>query len=418
MNRNRARCGVLALAAGVALLGGFGCKKNSSSSGSRPLSVTISPSGTNPRTTFDLTANANISTTGPTPVYTFSWTVDGVDAGISSNVVPKSTTVKHETWEVTVFADVGGTVSGPVTDSVTIVNTPPVITTSPIRILPTNPRRTGFCSSTDLSVTVSVTDDDGDPVTLTYSWEATPTGAPPGTLPTVLQTTTTASTTSTLSSSLTTPGDQLRVRVTPRDDEVDGPFAISPANRNTIDGSCLTGTIPPGSPGGDGSAEAAQAQALLAPSAPADASGAGGAALARPISIGESNVCSIGADGALVCTGDETTGVTEAPAGRYLQVAVGLDYACAIGADDLAIRCWGAPPEDSGLLAAPEGAFVQLGLGVDAACALRASGEVACWGAEDSPQAAAPEGRFLYLDVSDTYACAIDEDGAVLCWGE
>jgi hypothetical protein len=248
-------------------------------------------------------------------------------------------------------------------------------------------------------------------------------------------------TTSTLPPSFFIVGDRVVVRVTANDGEVDGPTATSPA------ATIIMCTPPAALSSGSGSmstfqrdpsvrsipsaadlslalaAAASEARSPVARGAAESEGTAGSSGSAEPfpsqspLSISETNVCSIGTDGSLYCSGSEDTGLTSPPEGAFSQVKVELDYACAIRSSDGSIACWGEPLVDVGQLSPPEGSFSQIDLALDVACGVRASGEIACWGDETLGLSSPPEGRFTHLDVSDSYACAIRADGEVRCWG-
>ncbi len=414
----RTVAGLLAL---LLLAGAGGCDSRSGTTGDAGgLRVTIHPTGFNPRTTDPLTANAQISQpTGGTPTFAFSWTRDGVDAMNNTKTVPSSATAKHQVWEVTVTATVDGASFGPVTAQVTIANTPPVINTLSAIQPPSR------CSSATLSVNATTSDADGDPVTLSYLWTVT---RPDSSVVTA--------TTPTLDPSFTAVNDVVTVTLTPNDGEVDGASRSAPAPfpfPEYVIQDCLTAPSGGGSTSGAASASSALTATAggvrLSGPAPVPrlerasdepvASAAAPSAwvpAARPLDVGDHDVCSVDADGGLACSGDDASALGDPPAGRHLAVAVAADYACAIRADDLSLRCWGAPPEESGLLDAPDGAFVRLALGSAAACGVRVGGALACWGADAT--SAAPDGAFVDVDVSGATACAIDADAGVVCWGE
>ena len=374
--------------------------------------------------------------TGATATFAYSWTVDGVDAGNNTRIVPASSTIKHQIWQVSVLATSGGQTFGPATASIEILNSAP---TNAVFITPAP----ACDNDPTLTANVITGDADGDTVAVTYQWGVDADDDDPDAGLVFV------ATTPTLGSSFYTLNDIVGVAVGSNDGEVDGvvsTFFTTILDSTNILNFCtifvppapLIGIAPlPGPPASvavHGSSASALPAALAALRARVlETSGASDAAEGEPasdepatgdpalpgslISIGEGNVCSVAIDGALQCSGDERFGLTEPPAGAYLQVEVAGDVACAIRADDLAVTCWGEPPAGSAVLSAPDGPFVEIDLGSDAACGLRQSGELACWGSDALGQAV-PEGRFVALDVHDAYACAIREDDLVLCWGE
>ena len=176
-----------------------------------------------------------------------------------------------------------------------------------------------------------------------------------------------------------------------------------------------------------------------------------------------SHGCALGADGAVLCWGDDRFGQASPPQGEFVQVSVDADLSCAVDAE-AALVCWGRwlgdLPEgefvqvyagspscalDTGgelvcwggverrsLPDAPAGSFSMvsvaagpgsgLGFGADYACGLRTSGEIACWAASfgqgsNFGQADPPEGSFVSVSAGAEHACAIDTEGRAVCWG-
>ena len=58
------------------------------------------------------------------------------------------------------------------------------------------------------------------------------------------------------------------------------------------------------------------------------------------VDVGGTSVCVVTAEHQLVCGGENESGQTEAPAGRYTQVSAGGEHSCAVG-EDGALSCWG-----------------------------------------------------------------------------
>ncbi|MBX3131614.1 MAG: hypothetical protein KF718_33160 [Polyangiaceae bacterium] len=84
-------------------------------------------------------------------------------------------------------------------------------------------------------------------------------------------------------------------------------------------------------------------------------------------------------------------------------------------AEDRQVLCWGAG--DFGALDAPHGRFVDVAAGVYFSCALRESGQATCWGMNHEGQSTPPNGTFVRITAGDAHACALDADGIVACWG-
>jgi len=139
-----------------------------------------------------------------------------------------------------------------------------------------------------------------------------------------------------------------------------------------------------------------------------------------------------------------TPGATVLP-GRILDVAIGVDHACAIVASGAAtegvVRCWGH--NDFGQLGdgtttastAPVSVAIsnaiELAAGLGSTCALLRTGEVRCWGfnangqlgdgsttSRAAPVAVAGLAGARRLDGSLLRYCAVAGTGEVVCWGQ
>ena len=88
--------------------------------------VAISPSA--PRSPDELVASPSGIDPEDDPVtFAFTWTVDGVDAGIDGPIVPPSATARNQRWEVRVTPNDGTDDGRVVTASAVIGNLPPVL---------------------------------------------------------------------------------------------------------------------------------------------------------------------------------------------------------------------------------------------------------------------------------------------------
>ncbi len=166
--------------------------------------------------------------------------------------------------------------------------------------------------------------------------------------------------------------------------------------------------------------------------------------------------CAIRSDQTIACWGKNDQGQTEAPEGKYTQIALGPLNACALAIDDT-IDCWGSwsrldqIPEGKykQLIAspthykwcaislddtidcwnhlkaieyAPEGKFKQVVLG-SPDCRIRLDDTITCWAsAWNSPMVAnAPEGKYKQLIYGGNswldYFCALGLAGNITCWG-
>lgn len=101
---------------------------------------------------------------GDTVNATYSWTVDGEDARLTTNRVPGDRTVRGETWEVTVVPSDAREDGEPVTASVQVANQAPVVES--VRIRP-NTAREGSV----LTLLITASDYDGDRLTYIPTWQ-------------------------------------------------------------------------------------------------------------------------------------------------------------------------------------------------------------------------------------------------------
>jgi hypothetical protein len=136
------------------------------------------------------------------------------------------------------------------------------------------------------------------------------------------------------------------------------------------------------------------------------------------VAVGERHTCWVGADGSLLCTGDNDEGQLDAPTGTWVQVAAGNLHSCAIDADGCA-ACWGYDDEGSALYPTErpywkcgDGAgYAQIEGGEGTTCFRSTQGEVWCslyWdddgsGDEWMSRPWEPEGE--YIDVGSGSGC-------------
>lgn len=153
---------------------------------------------------------------------------------------------------------------------------------------------------------------------------------------------------------------------------------------------------------------------------------------------GQPTACSAGGDGGV----DPPDG--GAPAGSFSALAVGQEFACAIGRADGEVYCWGnnflgqlgdgtrISRGAAGVVAEP-GPWKAIGAGTYHACAIKQTGEAYCWGAGDRGQvdggndvqvfdqpAEVPVPRgvtFTAIDGGGLHTCAVATDGQMWCWG-
>ena len=161
-------------------------------------SVSISPAS--PTVTDTLTCSyAGFSDAdGDSDNSTYSWTISGTEVGTSSTL--SSGYSAGDTVTCTVTPNDGTDDGTALSDAVTVENSPPEVTS--VSISPADPT-----VSDDLECSASATDDDGDTVTLSYSW--TISGTEVGT-------------SATLSAGSHVSGDTVTCTVTPSDGTEDG----------------------------------------------------------------------------------------------------------------------------------------------------------------------------------------------------
>ncbi len=124
-------------------------------------SVTISPPAPTPTSTLTCGWAGWADGDGDTDQSTIAWTIDGAPSGTGTTLTGPFSAGESVTCTVTPF---DGFDSGtPRSDTVTISNTPPVVNS--VTLVP-DPAWT----NDTLAVSVSTTDADGDPLTLTYRW--------------------------------------------------------------------------------------------------------------------------------------------------------------------------------------------------------------------------------------------------------
>lgn len=101
---------------------------------------------------------------GDEVTYTYAWSVDGVARpDLAGPLVPASATAKGQVWSVVVTPEDGSTSGAPVTLTVTVVNTAPVVVS--LSVSPEMP-----VSDSLLQSDVATFDADGDVVGVQYAW--------------------------------------------------------------------------------------------------------------------------------------------------------------------------------------------------------------------------------------------------------
>ena len=134
------------------------------------------------------------------------------------------------------------------------------------------------------------------------------------------------------------------------------------------------------------------------------------------VSAGWRYTCAIRTNKTIACWGDNNSGVTDAPEGRFTAVSAHGSNSCAIRESDGAIECWGYDYY-YGETAAPTGSYSTVSVGSRHYCAIRESGEIACWGDDEFGQTDAPAGNYIAVSAGNAHTCAIRESGEIACWG-
>ena len=115
------------------------------------------------------------------------------------------------------------------------------------------------------------------------------------------------------------------------------------------------------------------------------------------IDAGKNHTCGVTADNSVVCWGDNRQGQLDAPDGQFLSVSAGGAYSCGIDFDSELV-CWG----HSAIPVPPTGKYTQVSVGDNHACAVTAlaanrKNRVNCWGLPNS------DGRTTNADNDSSY---------------
>ena len=129
---------------------------------------------------------------------------------------------------------------------------------------------------------------------------------------------------------------------------------------------------------------------------------------ARQVAVGHDFACALGHDDSVTCWGT----IAAPPSSQYLLLAAGSAHVCGL-LPDLEVECWGAS------IGAPAGGpFQTVTRGYGHACGLAFSGSVFCWGDDTDGQASPPPGLFNDLAGGGSHTCGILADGSAACWGD
>ncbi|MFT6144155.1 MAG: hypothetical protein ACJAZO_000679 [Myxococcota bacterium] len=334
----------------------------------------------------------------------YAWTVNGTP--VSTSPTLSVGYGKDDVVVCTVTPSDGGFDGTPLSDSVTIRNSPP---TQPIlEITPEFP----LAGLDDLvcSFNTRSTDPDGDPISYTFSWTVEGSsffGA------------TDEEESSTIPSSEFGGLETWVCTATPTDGEDTGPSGTASVfTLPSIAPKVATGSVHSCKLDRRGEVACWGLDQLGRLAVPGE--------LFLDIDAGFEYTCGIITDGSLRCWGVETVVGFQffPPAGEYTSVGAGVDYACATTPNS-GIVCWGDPSDADGLIAdAPTtGQFTQVTVGDRHVCAVRVSGQLLCWGNNGQNQVTGrtslprPTGTVVSVTAGALHNCALLPDGSIQCWG-
>ncbi len=291
----------------------------------------------------------------------YAWTVNGSPVSTSSSI--STGYAKGDVVVCTVTPSDGSFDGAPLSDSVTIQNSPP---TGPIlEIDPEFP----LAGLDDLvcSLQTRATDPDGDPVSYTFSWT------------------------------------------------VNGvPFfgALNEAESSTVAGAEFGGletwecTATPSD--GEDTGPTDSASVFTLPS------------INPKVATGSTHSCKLDRRGEVACWGLNQLGRLDVPGELFLDVDAGFEYTCGI-TQDSTLRCWGVATTPGEQFFPPTGEYTAVGAGIRFACATTGNDGIVCWGDSndsDGVIANAPTtGQFTAVSVGERHVCAVRDSGALLCWG-
>lgn len=164
----------------------------------------------------------------------------------------------------------------------------------------------------------------------------------------------------------------------------------------------------------------------------------------RSVAHGHGYWCALTAGDELHCAGgdvwDSPSGAQwgaahPPPPGRFADVAVGIERACAVPLGGGEITCWG-PAAGQDRHTPPAGSYTAVSIGeshdraisrvptyTQHTCALRADGEVVCWGDDGAGRTRVPPERlaaapYRAVAAGGEHSCALRAGGEIICWGD
>ena len=128
------------------------------------------------------------------------------------------------------------------------------------------------------------------------------------------------------------------------------------------------------------------------------------------ISAGNRHACVVTASGEIDCWGENGSGQSSPPAGRYSQVSAGDSFSCAVSTAN-EVMCWGF--NTYGQASPPSDAFLQVSANLSwyNACGVTIDGDVVCWGRGGRSDT----GPFVQVDPVDNSWCALTPNGELSC---
>jgi PKD repeat protein len=133
------------------------------------------------------------------------------------------------------------------------------------------------------------------------------------------------------------------------------------------------------------------------------------------LSTGNSSMCAVRSDGAVLCWGGDPSVTNGTPSGfdfvRVTQMSQG-STACAIRTDATGV-CWGN--NSHGQANVPGGTWLYLGPGIFHTCGVRLAGSMDCWASQSSGPL--PGSDFVKVEAAYGFSCALRSNQSLTCWG-
>lgn len=140
----------------------------------------------------------------------------------------------------------------------------------------------------------------------------------------------------------------------------------------------------------------------------------------RELSTGASHSCAIRrSDSRVFCWGYNDSGQVDAPAGAFIQLAVGRAHSCGL-LEDKRLVCWGNNARGQAPTGPSLATYEQVTAAENTTCAIRTGDRnVECWGTLAESLARTTSGGYSELGINDIAACGIRaSDQKLECWGD